>query len=747
MAGRKAILWAALAAMFICNATGATGIMVPKERELPPLAIKSHRVNVRIEGSVATTRLSEEFLNSTNRRLEATYIFPVPREAALTDFAMYINGKRQSGEVVEADRARQIYQDIVRRLRDPGLLEYLDSGLLRMRVFPIEPNSVTEVEVTYTHPLPFESGVYEYTFPLKTGHKASRVLEDFTLAVDIASKQPIKNVYSPTHDIGVTRKDDYHALAGFEQAAVRLDTDFTVFYTVSREDFGLSLLTHRRKGEDGYFALMISPRVELDESKVMAKDVCFVIDTSGSMQEENRIESARQAVKFCLKALNPGDRFALITFSTGVEVFGEGLTEATPEAVEAAIAHVEKLEARGGTDLCGAVLEALGMVPDGERPYLTVLATDGKPTVGIKRPEEIIKRVEEANKANVRVFTFGIAEKLNVPLLDRIAQTTRGYSEYVAPGREIEAKISGFFRKVSHPVLSDLALSFSDVKVSDLYPQQMPDLFRGSQAVAFGRYSGSGDVAVELTGAVGGKEKSFTYDASFPIANAGNDFLLQLWARRKIGYLLDQIWLHGESKELTDEVVRLSKEYGIATPYTSYLVLEDEAAYRRHGIMRGQALSRLREAGVARAPVARAPAAAMEARARLAAQKSMLQGAAGAPGAEREAIQFSRTLRDWKEKGASARRDEARVRRVGTKIFVMLGGAYVDTDFTADMEILQIKFGSDAYFTALDAMPELKDYFTLGESVVVVINGKTLAVGSEGKDKASAEEIREFFGQ
>ncbi len=744
MLGRKAFILATLAFLLVCRTAGATGIMIPEDRSLPPLAIKSHRVNVRVEGNVATTRLSQVFLNSSSRRLEATYIFPVPRGAALTDFAMYINGKRQSGEVLEADRARQIYQDIVRRLRDPGLLEYLDSGLLRMRVFPIEPHSETKVEVTYTHALPFESGVYEYTFPLKTGHRASKVLEDFTVAVEISGKQPIKNVYSPTHDVGVTRKDDYHAIVGFEKSGAMLDTDFTLFYALSRADFGLNLLTHRREGQDGYFALMISPRVQMEQGKVMPKDVCFVIDVSGSMQQQNRIASARDAVKFCLKALNPGDRFALVTFSTGVEVFGDGLTDATPEAIEKAVAHVEKLEARGGTDLCGAALEALGMVSGGDRPCLTVLVTDGKPTVGVTDADEIVKKVEEANRANVRIFTFGIAEQLNVVLLDRIAETTRGYSEYVAPGREIEAKISSFFRKVSHPVLSDLKLDFGTIKVTDLYPGQIPDLFRGSQIIAFGRFEGSGDMAVKLTGAVEGKERTFAYDASFPKENAANDFLEQLWARRKIAYLLDQIRLHGETKELEDEVVRLSKEYGIATPYTSYLVLEDEEAYRRHGIVRGEALRQLREAGVVGAPAPAPPAERMRRMDMMASMGARGGGAAGGS----DAVQASRALRASKEAASRAPEEaEATIRRVGGKTFLHVGGAYVDTDFTEDMKVLRIKWGSDAYFAAVDAMPELKAYLALGESVVVVIDGKALIVSEEGEEEMKADKIKEFFGK
>jgi Ca-activated chloride channel family protein len=758
MKRRMAIALALLTGLALCRTAGATGLLVPEDKALPPLAIKSHRVGVRIEGSVAKTHVSQDFQNSTNRRLEATYIFPLPRDAALTDFAMYINGKRQSGEVVEAGRARGIYQDIVRRMRDPGLLEYLDSGLLRMKVFPIEPKSVTEVEVSYAHTLPFEAGVYEYTFPLKTGHRASRVLEDHTVSVEIASRQPIKNVYSPTHDVGVTRKDDHHALAGFEQSGARLDTDFTLFYTVSREDFGLNLLTHRREGEDGYFALMLSPRVELEQGKVMPKDVCLVIDTSGSMQEQDRIASARDAVQFCLRALNPDDRFALVTFSTGVEVYGEGLTQATPEEVDRAVAHVKKLEARGGTDLCNAVLHALGMVPDGERPYLVLLATDGKPTVGVRKPGEIIAKVEEANRANVRVFTFGIAEDLNVLLLDRIAEMTRGYSEYVAPGREIEAKISGLFRKLSHPVLADLRIAYGDVEVQGLYPRRLPDLFRGSQVVAFGRYAGSGDVAIELTGRMSAgrastpEERRFVYDASFPKASLDNDFLPQLWARRKIGYLLDQIRLHGEEKELTDEVVRLSKEYGIATPYTSYLVLEDEEAYRRHGIVRGGALGRLREAGVVRARTAGEPAAEAERRAAREelAQRRTLFAVAGAgwPAAAEgaRAVELSRSVRRMKDAAAGdADAHRAAVRRVAGRTFVLAGGAHVDTDFAEGMEMLQVKWGSDAYFALWDALPELRDCLALGDSLVVVLEGKALIVSEEGREQMTADEIRAFF--
>jgi len=312
---------------------GASGLLLPREPELPPLAIKSHRVNVEIRDGVATSKLAEVFVNNTDRRLEATYVFPVPAGATITDFAMYINGKRQAGEVVEADKARRVYEDIVRRMRDPGLLEYMGRNMLKMRVFPIEPRSTQKIELSYSYALPFESGLYRYTFPLKTGQKASRVLDDVTFSVEITSTNALANIYSPTHKVGISREGENRAVVGFEESGGTLDRDFVLYYGLAQEDFGLNLLTYRPEGKDGYFALMIAPRLGIKDEDVLPKDVAFVLDVSGSMQQENRIGSAKKAIEFCLNALNPRDRFAVLPFSTSVEKFREGLSEASPENV------------------------------------------------------------------------------------------------------------------------------------------------------------------------------------------------------------------------------------------------------------------------------------------------------------------------------------------------------------------------------------------------------------------------------
>ena len=762
MNARRMGVLAAVATLVICRAAVASGLLVPEGKDLPPLAVKSHRVATTVRDGMATTKLTQVFINSTDQRLEATYVFPIPAQAALTDFAMYINGERQNGKVVEAEQARQIYEDIVRRMRDPGLLEYMNCRMLKMRVFPIEPKSTQKIEVSYASALSFDNGVYRYTFPLRTGEKASKVIEDSTFSVEITSKQPIVSIYSPTHKVSVSRKGEQDAVVGFEEEGTMLDKDFVLYYTVGDKDFGLNLLTHRVKGQDGYFALMLAPRVELEQAKVMPKDVCFLIDVSGSMVQQRRIDSAKEAVKFCLRSLNENDRFAVVPFSTAVDVLGAGLMEASKENVDKGLAYVEGLEARGGTALCSAAVEGLQMAPaGGERPYIVVLITDGKPTIGTVEPDAIITEVKKANKENVRVFSFGIDENLDVPLLDGITEATRGYSEYVAPGREIETEVSSFFRKVSHPVLANLKLDMGKVQVRDMYPQALPDLFRGSQVIAFGRYTGDGHVAVKLTGTVSGNEREFAFDADFSEEAADNGFIPHLWVQRKIAYLLDEIRLHGESKELKDEVIRLSKEYGIATPYTSYLVLEDEQAYIRHGIVGRRVVEEAARMAPA-ADGAPGPRKEAEGRLRLSAAESLDRtvdyfGAAtegGAPRADalrggKGAVELSQAVRQWKESQSAGdeglSRVEATLRNVGGRTFVKIHGVFVDTEFKEGMKTLKLKWGSDAYFAALRAMPELTKVLALGENVIVVVNGKALIVGEEGEEELSEEEARAFF--
>ncbi|HVJ83719.1 MAG TPA: VWA domain-containing protein, partial [Planctomycetia bacterium] len=465
-----------------------------------------------------------------------------------------------------------------RVIRDPGLLEHMGKNLWRVRVFPVPPRGVQKFELTYSEIVPFDSGVANYTYPLKSSNEAVRVEKDFTVRVELKSSAPLKSIYSPSHNVGVSRRGEREATVGFEENGAQLNRDFQLFWTQSAADVGLSLLTHRDSpSEPGYFLLLVSPKVEIAKEARVPRDVVFILDTSGSMRED-KMAQARKALEFCLKALDPADRFGLMAFSTTVNPYSRELKAATKEAVEPAVEWVRKLEASGGTAISEALEEGLKMRTSEPRNFTIVFLTDGQPTIGVTDPAAIVKAVEAKNSAQTRIFTFGVGDDVNTHLLDQVADQTRAASVYVRPKEDLEVKVSGFYDKIRHPVLSNLSLEVDgERRFSDVYPPKLPDLFHGGQLVAMGRYTGKGEATIRLKGKIGDKEKEFIYQANLPEEKRDVDFLPNLWARRKIGYLLDQIRLRGENTELRDEIIHLAKRHGIATPYTSYLVVPDQA--------------------------------------------------------------------------------------------------------------------------------------------------------------------------
>jgi Ca-activated chloride channel family protein len=194
-----------LAFTLVAGTALATGMMIPTDRSLPPLAIKHLRVGAGIADGVATTKVEQVFVNSTDQRLEANFVFPLPKDAAIKELAMYVNGVRMKAELLDAPQARRIYEDIVRRSRDPALLEYMGGQLFRLRVFPIQPKSEQQIEIEYSQALDYDGGLFKYVYPLKVGERFSTTMEDFALSARITSKIPITSVYSPSHTIGIDR--------------------------------------------------------------------------------------------------------------------------------------------------------------------------------------------------------------------------------------------------------------------------------------------------------------------------------------------------------------------------------------------------------------------------------------------------------------------------------------------------------------------------------------------------------------
>ena len=573
-----AVLVAALAS---ASSASASGILIPEDKKLPPLAMVNHKVTVTIDEQVAITTVEQTFRNHTDRNLEATYLFPVPKGASVDKFTMWVDGKEMGGELLDAKHAHKVYTDIVRRTQDPGLLEYLGNSLLRLSVFPVPPKGDQKIKISYKFVAQKDGNVIEYIYPLKTDGKATRTLEAFSVNLTIKSRHAVQNVYSPTHAITTTRKGDREVNVAFERNQAILDKDFQLFYGFGDKDIGLTPLLYKPiTGEDGYFMFLVSPQVEAEKKRV-PRDLVLVLDTSSSMSDI-KMQQAKKALKFCLTQLKSEDRFAILKFSTSVMPFRDKLVEANKDYLEAANKWVDGLKTSGGTAIWPALDEALGMRSDDpSRPFTMVFFTDGQPTVDETNPDKIVKNVMGKNSGNTRIFTFGVGDDVNAAMLDQLADSTRAIATYVREAEDIESKVASLYAKISNPVLTDVKLATTGgIQLHEIYPPKLPDLFQGTQLVVIGRYTGNGHSAIKLTGIVGKEKQEFVYELNFPPkteSHTGKDFVEPLWARRKVGYILDQIRVNGEKKELIDEVVALAKRYGIATPYTSHLVVPDGA--------------------------------------------------------------------------------------------------------------------------------------------------------------------------
>ncbi len=717
---------------------------MPPHYPFAPLEVKYHHVTAKITDQVAVTDVDQAFYNPNNQQLEGTYLFPIPAGAQIDKFSMDINGKPVEAELLDADKARKIYEDIVRKARDPALLEYAGQGLFKVRIFPIEPRSEKRIQLKYTQLLRSDSGMTQYLYPLNTEKFSAAPLKSVSVKVNIDSRQPIKALYSPSHPVEIQRHGDNRAIVGFEARDVKPDTDFQLFFAAENAaDVGLNLLTFNddSASDGGYFMLLASPSGQMSADKIVAKDVVFVLDTSGSMADSNKIDQAKKALRFCLKNLNENDRFELVRFSTETQPLFEKLVAVNEANLAQAEDFIQQLKPIGGTAIEEALVKALapaGTPGERDRPYFVVFLTDGQPTVGSTNEDQILASVSKAlGDRSLRIFCFGVGTDINTHLLDKIAERTRAASQYLLPTEDIEVKVSNFYAKISQPVLANLKLKVgSDVRLAKMSPADLPDLFKGEQLVVFGRYTGSGDTAITLEGTVNGQPRSLSYDAKFAKQATEHGFIPRLWATRRVGFLLDQIRLHGESKELRDEVVELARKYGIVTPYTAYLILEDEA---RRGVPQSRrTLQAIDQDQTVRLGAGRMYKEANEAKSGAAAVGGA-QALDALKGAETPAAPAAANFYARRgQTGAAAPEGELvqqaiqsqQTRHIRGRTFYQNGTQWIDAQVQGrpDTQRVQVKFNSDEYFTLLKEHPDAAQWLSVGQNVQLVLDNKVYEV-------------------
>ena len=667
-----------------------------------PFKIDRYHIRVAINNQLTKTKIDQAFVNPNSFEVDGIYIFPVPEGAALSNLTFSINGELVNGELLSQQKARELYRLSARHGGNRAILEHVGTRAFVVKVPGIPANSERRIQFEYSQIISVDSDLAKYTYPLSLAKSASTLIRNLHVEMEIESEDELRTVYSPSHEVTIDRKDDHHVHLNYEGPDVDPDDDFLCYYSVSDENFGITLLTHRAdEKEDGYFMLLVSPKYEVKQTEIVEKDFIFVLDHSGSMAGR-KVQQAKEALRYCVQNLNDGDRFNLILFNEDITSLADRLNrgeewfggEYWPDSTvlsdklidvkngrEKAFAFIDGIDGRGMTNINDALHVALAENPDPNRPRIIVFLTDGQPTVGVRHPARILENVAKANRNLSRIFVFGVGYDVNDHLLDKMAADNGGTRNYVTPDEDIEAAVSSLFRKMNEPVLVDVGINFGQITTKMLTPKNLPDLFREEQLTLLGRYEGHGDTVLKLRGVIGSERYEFSKNVRFSELEPDHDYLPHLWAQRRIAELVDEAALNGESRELREEIERLSKEYGVLTPYTSFTEADDGSLTRRYQ-------STVSEAYTASIPI-------------------------------HERIGFHRELE--KRKGIRSRIQDTDTRHIGRKTFHRQGGIWVDNEYDRKSERKQIEFDSENYYELMNRLPDLAKYSKLAKDALSII--------------------------
>jgi Ca-activated chloride channel homolog len=707
-------------------------------RPAVPVTIERTQIAAEIVDGVATTTIDQVFRNSGPRDEEGTWFLPLPAGAVADHFTMTVGGKEIAGEVLDAGRARSVYEAIVRQRRDPGLLEYAGDGLLRARVYPIPANGEVAVKVRLRVVLTPVGDVYEWKWPLRAARCGDATAGPLGVTVKITSQTPIASVVTPHAGASIQRRGDGEATVSLEGQTGEFE-DLSVIYGLKQKEFGLHLLPYRTAADAGFFAMLISPPRSLDGQKLQRRFVQFVVDTSGSMRGE-KIEQAKAALEVFLKSLRPDDFFHVTTFASSVESFASAPQPATRERIDEALARVRQLAAGGGTNI-GDALRAAFSAPlpaDVGKDVLRqiVFVTDGQATVGLTNPQQILEATKGADAAATRLFALGVGNEIDVRLIDDLVRQHRGARDFVRNEERIETKVDALCQKLAQPALTDVEVRCDDLDAFQVHPSRIDDLFCGDVLQVVGRYRNSGSKLVRVRGKQNGVEREFVFEVEFPAVAAKHEFVQTLWARQHIATLLDAIRRNGQKAELVAEVRELATRYGIVTPYTSQLILEEGdrlAGFARRDAAVGTWTTAMPEdrwgdlsgaagGGVQRGPATRgvapaSPSAGLPALGRLRSGEEAVAESLEVGGDAYQLNSGAKAVRSIAANAPTSQRGV--VRRAAGRVFLSIGEELVEQGLPADWEkqAVVVEAFSEAYFELLKKQPALREVLALGDRI------------------------------
>lgn len=724
-------------------------VPVPPCGQGNPIVRTSSEVRAELVGRAVRYEVSETFLNRGATVGEADYVFPLPAGAAFEALQLSINGEMVSGETLPADRARQVYEDIVRRMRDPALVEWMGAGMLRTRIFPIQPGEEKRVVVRFQGLARREGSAIRVDYVRGTPPRATRLpmvdavmirrggaasadiresANVFTFTYPASSEYG--DAYSPTHSLRDRTRDGRHVVTAEGDAR-----ELTILLPLRNPNAtSLSILANRPDADESGFALIaISPPTAT--ARTTPRDVTFVVDVSGSMRGE-KLQQAKAAGHRILSSLGRGDRFRLVDFSTDVRDFRDGWTPATEGNLAAAGRYLDDLRAEGSTNISGALEEALTSESTTGRLPLVVFVTDGEPTVGERSPDAISARVSRL-RGDARLFTFGVSADVNTTLIEQLALEGRGTAQFVRAGESVEHAVSLLATRLTSPVITDIRVHADDVTLRQLQPQLPLDLYAGQDLILLARYDGNGDATIRLDGRSADGPVHWSTRANFPARERANPFVGRLWAAQRLGWLAAEKRKNGATTELDAEIKSLGERFGIPTEFSSYLVVEPGMQITTTGAVMGDvrrksardmmplALPAPPAAGAARQDASQSAERRFEE-----AKASSMQRAATNT-AVLDAISASSNERDVTQ-------------RVGTRIFTLRDSVWTDARYVPSMRTIRVKAFSPLYFELVKRLAGLADALVVGERAIVAGRAVAIAIAADGAERLGERDLTDL---
>ena len=578
--------------------TGALVVKLPGQEREVPVPLKHTDVKAEISGYISTVEVTQQFHNPFGVKIEAVYVFPLPNNAAVNEFLMTVGERKIRGIIRERQEAEQIYKEARRQGYVASLLTQERPNVFTQRVANIEPGKQIDINIKYFSTLAYADGWYEFVFPMVVGPRfnppgssdgvgavgrgargisgqstevqylrpGERSGHDISLAVNIDAGVPIEALTCTSHIVTTSQAAPERATAQLCRLDAIPNKDFVLRFKVAGNRVRSALMTHR-DARGGFFTLMLYPPETLAALKRAPMEMVFVVDRSGSMSGKP-IEQARAALERGLRQLQPDDTFQIIDFSVSASQFGPVPVAATADNVRRGLAYAERLNAGGGTMMMYGLRAALGFPHDPGRLRFVCFLTDGY----IGNEAEIIGETHRL-LGDSRIFSFGVGNSVNRHLLDEMARAGRGVAAYLALNDDAGAVMDLFFDRVSHPAMADLAIDWGGMRVTDLYPRRLPDLFVGRPVVITGRFNGNGNGAVRVRGKVAGEVQELALDLPTDDLAARHPGIPCVWARTRIADLADRM-THEGNANLPTEIRQVALEYGLMSAYTAFVAVD-----------------------------------------------------------------------------------------------------------------------------------------------------------------------------